>query len=56
MLASDVDLPPGTYTLTVGMYDYGTKERLPAIGPDGERFPNNRIVLDQLQVMTEKDK
>lgn len=51
MLASDVDLPPGTYTLTVGMYDYGTKERLPAIGPDGERWANDRIVLNQIRTV-----
>lgn len=38
------------HTLSVGMYDYLTKARLPAITPSGERLPEDRIVLQEIQV------
>lgn len=44
------DLPEGTYTLSVGMYDYQTKERLPAVGAAGERLPDDRVVLQGIRV------
>jgi len=50
MLLTDVGLPGGTYTLSVGMYDYPTMVRLPAIGPAGERLPEDRIVLQEIRV------
>jgi len=38
------DAPPGTYRLAVGLYDR-TLTRLPASGPDGERLPDDRVIL-----------
>lgn len=44
------DAPAGTYRLALGLYDR-TATRLPAIGPDGQRFPDDRIVLpDRVKV------
>jgi hypothetical protein len=39
-----------TFSLYVGMYDYETKNRLPARGPDGQALPHNRIHLQDVQV------
>jgi hypothetical protein len=50
VLVSDAGLPAGTYTLSIGMYDYLTQARLPAVGPDGERLPEDRVVLQDIQV------
>jgi hypothetical protein len=44
------DLPGGTYTLSVGMYDYPSGVRLPVTGPHGERLAEGRIVLEGIQV------
>ena len=41
------DLSPGDYTLVVGLYDPATGERLPAVGPDGRRYPDDAAVLYQ---------
>jgi hypothetical protein len=49
-LVIDADLPASTLTLSVGMYDYQTKARLPALTPDGERLPKDRILLQEIQV------
>jgi hypothetical protein len=49
-LATDANLPAGTYTLSIGMYDYATSVRLPAVGPDGERLSEDRVVLQEVQV------
>lgn len=49
-LVTDVSLPDGAYALSTGMYDYATQARLPAIGPDGERLPEDRVVLQDIQV------
>jgi hypothetical protein len=49
-VVTHLDLPAGTYTLSVGMYDFSTGIRLPAIGPTGERLPEDRIVLEDVQV------
>lgn len=38
---------PGSYTLEIGMYDARTGERLPAVGPGGERLPGDRIVISR---------
>jgi hypothetical protein len=51
-LVTDADLPASTLTLSVGMYDYGTGVRLPAITPDGEYLPEDRVVLQEIQVMS----
>jgi hypothetical protein len=39
-------MPQGTYRLAVGLYDQ-TVTRLPAIGPDGQRLPNDRVILPE---------
>jgi hypothetical protein len=44
------DLPGGTYTVSVGMYDYGTKARLPARGPGGRKLAGGRIALSKLNI------
>jgi hypothetical protein len=46
------NLSPGTYELSVGMYDLITGERLPAISPSGERLPEDRIILEEIRVTT----
>jgi hypothetical protein len=40
----------GIYTVSVGMYDHGTKVRLSAVMPDGTRLPADRIPLQGIQV------
>jgi hypothetical protein len=40
----------GTYTVSVGLYDQGTKTRLPAVTLDGTRLPAGRIPLQRIQV------
>lgn len=42
--------PPGDYVLTIGMYDPASGARLPAFDADGERLPEDRVVLGQVQV------
>ena len=42
--------PDETYALYVGMYDFKTKARLPARGPEDQRLPHNRIHLQELRV------
>jgi hypothetical protein len=46
----DGDLAPGEYELSVGMYDPDTMERLAAYAADGERLPEDRIVVGSLRV------
>ena len=50
VLVVDTDLPPGTYTLSVGMYNFSTMARLPVVGPDGEPLGDDRVILDQVIV------
>jgi hypothetical protein len=40
----------GVTTVEVGLYDPQTHQRLPAYGPQGERLPDDRAVLGQLEV------
>ncbi|RLC75624.1 MAG: hypothetical protein DRI81_11700 [Chloroflexi bacterium] len=51
VLIADRDLPAGEYTLSVGMYDLSTGVRLPAVDSNGERLPENRILLQDIQVI-----
>jgi hypothetical protein len=44
------DARPGEYTLSTGMYDPATMERLPVERADGERLPNDRLTLTMVQV------
>jgi hypothetical protein len=43
-------LPADTYTLSAGMYDFTTEVRLPAVSLTGERLPEDRILLQEVQV------
>jgi 4-amino-4-deoxy-L-arabinose transferase-like glycosyltransferase len=49
-LQIDPQAPAGTYDLVVGMYRWPSLERLPAARSNGERWPDDRIVLAQLTV------
>ncbi|MCR4408370.1 MAG: hypothetical protein NUW24_15870 [Anaerolineae bacterium] len=44
-VALPAGLPAGDYTLVVGLYDPVTGARLPAVGPDGWRYPNDAVPL-----------
>lgn len=44
------DARPGEYSLSIGMYDAATMERLPVRGADGERFPDGRVELATVHV------
>jgi hypothetical protein len=50
----DGSLPEGRYMLSVGMYDYPSGIRLPAVGPAGHDVAENRIVLQELEVASLK--
>ena len=51
VLVTDSDLPTGTYTLFTGMYDFPTGIRLPAVGPTGERLPEDSVLLQDVRVI-----
>jgi hypothetical protein len=44
------DLPPGTYTVSVGLYDLATGQRLPLYAADGQPLPNNSAAVAQLTI------
>jgi hypothetical protein len=44
------DAPPGDCVLAVGMYDPATVERLPAFAAEGDRLPEEQVVLTKVQV------
>jgi hypothetical protein len=44
---------PGTYEVSTGMYDYGTGQRLAVFGRDGERLPEDRVILEIIRVRDE---
>ena len=44
------DLPPGRYTLLVGLYNLQTGERLPAFDEHGARLPTDAIPLGAVEV------
>jgi hypothetical protein len=54
VLVIDQELPPGTYALSVGLYDLTTGVRLPITGPTGERLPEDRIVLKDIQIVSDE--
>ncbi len=43
--------PPGRYTLQMGMYDPFSGARLPALGKDGQRYPDEIVPLLTLEVV-----
>jgi hypothetical protein len=49
-LQIDSRAPPGVYDLVVGMYRWPSLERLPAAHSNGDRWPDDRIVLAPLTV------
>jgi len=44
---STADVPAGSYRLAIGLYDAATGQRLPAVGSDGGRLPQDRVVLEE---------
>lgn len=44
------DAPFGEYTLSVGMYDRATMERLPAFGTDGGGLAEDQVVLATVEI------
>jgi hypothetical protein len=50
VLVTDPGLPNGAYTLSAGMYELTTGERLAAFGPSGERLPDDRILIQDWQI------
>jgi hypothetical protein len=53
MLFPSSDLAPGGYAISTGMYDGLTVQRLPAVTPDGTRLADDRITLQEVQVVPE---
>jgi hypothetical protein len=53
-LPTDDSLPGGEYTLSVGMYDYPSGTRLPVVETGGHRLPDDRIVLQEVEVASSK--
>jgi hypothetical protein len=51
-LVIDDSAPDDMYSLSVGMYEYTSMTRLPAIGPDGDRLTDDRIVLQYIHVIS----
>ncbi len=49
-LSIPADLAAGTYTISVGMYDWQTGVRLPAFDATGNRLPNDSVPLGQVRV------
>ena len=49
-VALPFDLPEGDYLLTASLYDWRTGERLPAVGMEGIRLPEDRLSVDTLTV------
>ena len=45
VLQLPADLPPGAYTLVVGVYDPDTQERWQVTGPDGQEIGDGRAQL-----------
>jgi hypothetical protein len=44
------DAPPAEYTIEIGMYDLISGERLAAFDTEGERLPDDRIILTKAEV------
>jgi hypothetical protein len=43
-------LPPGSYQLVTGFYNFTTGERLPAAAINGTAWPNNVVVLQEIAI------
>jgi len=44
------DAPSGEYTIEIGMYDLISGERLAAFDAEGERLPDDRVILTKVEV------
>jgi hypothetical protein len=42
-----LDVPPGEYSIALGMYDRQTRDRLPVHGPDGEPIVDGAILIER---------
>ena len=42
---------PGTYLVGTGLYDAGSGERLAAVGPDGERLDQDRVIVGTVDIL-----
>jgi hypothetical protein len=51
-LVIDDSVPDDMYSLSVGMYEFTSMTRLPAVGPDGDRLADDRIVLQYIHVIS----
>jgi hypothetical protein len=43
--------PPGRYRLSIGMYSWPSLERLPASRPDGDRWSDDQVLLEDVLVV-----
>ncbi|MBI5876298.1 MAG: glycosyltransferase family 39 protein [Chloroflexi bacterium] len=43
------NMPPGPYRILVGLYDPQSGARVPAFAPDGQRFPNDAVILTSFE-------
>jgi hypothetical protein len=46
------NIPPGEYSIEIGMYDTATLARLPVFDADGKRAEENRMILGTVRVVT----
>lgn len=53
LLTLPADLPPGEYSLRVGLYHPADGNRLPAVDRDGVVAPDQTIVLPSIQIVSE---
>jgi uncharacterized membrane protein len=49
----DPEVPPGRYTIKVGMYQWESGQRLEVIGTDGQVL-DNRVILQEIQVWNDE--
>jgi hypothetical protein len=49
------DLPPGEYRIALGLYYWGTGERLPAVTQEGDPIPEAAVVLEEPVTVKEPD-
>ena len=45
------EMLPGTYLVGTGLYEAGSGERLAAVGPDGERLDQDRVIVGRIDIL-----
>ncbi len=50
LVFTEPGLPAGEYVLSVGIYDYATMARLPAVDTDGGRFARDMVILQPVDL------